>query len=220
MNDSIVEKIVALFNLADPTRNSSEGERENALRKAQELMEQYEIDMARIDAARDGKSDREWVSEPAAKKYMSKVARCDHVLAIALGKLLGLKPVSTKEIEGAAVLFCGDRASVAIAQELFIILRNTMNKMARRASPSSRRQTKFKNGFAIGVLMQVNNLKPSPAVEAKREWASAQAEARMSLVCRARKTKLSRDRAWRAGVFSGNTQDIGYERNINGVEQF
>ncbi len=169
-------------------------------------MEKHEIDMAAIDGARTAR-EHDFDVAPLPLKQM---AKCDRYLAIAMARLLGLKPVLSKT----RMVYCGDRPSIAIARELYMILRATMNRCARLVARTARRRTKFKNGFALGVLSQVAKLPKSDAIDAKYTRASDLAEKQFSLTKYKFREKFSRSREYAAGAAAGLKTNLGYDSNL------
>lgn len=177
--DAAIQKIRACFKLADPNRNPSEHEAAAALAAAKRLMALYNLEEADILEA-TGQSDQE-IEEGVAESRLNP-AKYETVLAQACAHLFSVRVIlAWRQRVGydafrRSLLFVGYPRDLALAREVFAILRADLDKMALSTPYRGSERDQWYLGVAVTLYTR--------AKETAIEQTAAEAEKCRALVVR------------------------------------
>lgn len=129
--EKMLDRIKALLNLADKSRNNSDKEAEVAAMKVQELLEKYNIDMAEVLSREDNKNIGEIIVDEEVIIF-NKMGSWRKSLFGCVGDLCGVKGYwySYPHLKKYEMRFVGVQWDVAVAKELYKFLFKTLDKNA------------------------------------------------------------------------------------------
>jgi hypothetical protein len=129
----IIAKIKACFRLADPTRNPSENEAATALAMAKKLMASYRLTEAEVLIEESEAAQKIEHATPETRYHLHKY---EWYIAVVCKEMFDVKPFvnvvydANKRKRRKVLTFVGFPVDVALAGEVFRILRDDVNKMA------------------------------------------------------------------------------------------
>lgn len=152
--DKVIERIKALLRLGDTDRNNSEEEAQVAAKKAQELINKYNIDMSEVSNIEEVLQGETIVDEVAYSKRSTR-ASWERYLASAVGLACGTRPWIYTDAKEVRFNFIGFEWDVAISKELFNYLHSYMTKLARQKYKDNKNQRDYLNGFVIRIFNRI-----------------------------------------------------------------
>jgi len=229
-----VERVLKLFKLGDASRNANEAEVMLAITKARELMAQYDLTQADLEAYGSEKAKQVAFTITQSVAYTRKgrsFAKYDDYMAWAVNEICGVRHyVQTRFHAGSWVIsrvFYGAEGDVAVANELFVVLLDTLRRHARQTYGSgwSGQHTSYGLGFANRVYQRAKQWNPATALpEAQstalmrisqekstqiERWANTTLQLKKN---KARKLRLASYDAYAQGYEDGANVDLGNPR--------
>lgn len=151
--ERIVDRIIKLFRLGTADRNNSEAEVEAAVTKARILMAEHDIQMADIEMkTSESAADRIGVIIQEHTAYTRKIANLapyDFSVADAVATLTSTRVLSYRGRGYTRLVFIGTTLDTAVASELFLVLLQTVRRLARQTYGSRTWDTRH-TSFALG----------------------------------------------------------------------
>lgn len=134
LQEKLLDRIRALFALGDKDRNNSDVEAETATKKAQELLQKYNLTMSEVLDTEDKISDG-IVDESSKEMKKSSLSTWENALACIVAECCECKSYTTETRRGKSksydIRFVGTQWDVAIAKELFKYLHETLLRKSR-----------------------------------------------------------------------------------------
>lgn len=162
--DQMITKIQKLLNLAED--NTNEAQAAAAAAKAQELMTQWAVDEAALDAA-SGKQSDPFTSEEVP--YLGKTyERWEGSLLMAVGDATSTHPFRNNK--RLVFTFAGRSKDVAIAVYMFCTLRNTLQGLSRRRLSEHGADLKLRTGKSIYNAKQCRVLSGCHPTVYRQRW--------------------------------------------------
>lgn len=162
--EQMIAKIQKLLNLAED--NTNEAQAAAAAVKAQELMTQWAIDEAALDAASGVQSDP-FTSETVP--YLDKTYdRWEGSLLMAIGDATSTHPFRNNNQR--LFTFVGRSKDVAIAVYMFCTIRNLLERLSRTRLSEHGKETKLKTGKSIYNAQQCRTLSGCHPTVYRQRW--------------------------------------------------
>ena len=180
--EKIIDKIQKILNKADKNRNSSLEEVESAMDIAYKLLQRYGLsmaDVATVEEAASGASSEDIGEVVGATFKCSKIPKWMSLLISAVNGLTDTKGIIRSFIPGKSgygtiqIVFIGFPEDVAVANDLFSYLRNTVTKLSTKHQTSAKatftQWRSFAEGCSCKLLQRSLKLK-------KENWVPGQDE--------------------------------------------
>lgn len=160
--EEILEKIRACFKLADPTRNSNEHEAAAALNMAKKLMESHRLSESEVFIEEEAQNQKIENSTPETRLHVHKY---EWLLAVVCREMFDVKPFlnfafdKEKKRNRKVLTFVGFPTDVALASEVFRILRDDINKMAMNCDYKESERDQYRVGVAERLFDRAKDFK-------------------------------------------------------------
>lgn len=149
--ESLLQRIRACFNLGSERANTTEAEMATAVAMAKKLMAEHNLSEAEVMVTQPEGAAGPIVEEAVAETY-SKPAPYEGYLAVAVGYLFDVHPLQV----GKVIKFFGLPSDLELAVEVFRILREEINKMAKTAADENgytpRENFHYRSGIAVTLM--------------------------------------------------------------------
>ena len=166
--DKLMSLIRKLFNLGSKDKNPNQAEAELAMEKAKTLMAKHQIKMSEIsmnDPTQNNYNEQEGFEKRVLRAWDKRLAQA--VAKVCLCNIFTTYGIGAKGRTVEKIIFFGLEMDTAVAKELYIELRKTLNRMARDAYNDKPNQRAYMLGVASGLYMKattaVKDLKPKAA---------------------------------------------------------
>lgn len=161
--ERIIDRIVKLFRLGTADRNNSEAEAAAAVTKARVLMAEHDISMYDVEMkagqATAKRIEFEINEHTAYTRKIRDLAVYDHAVATAVAVLTSTRPMlyHMHAPDGwyTKMVFVGTTTDAAVASELFIILLQTVRRLARATYGGGNTWGKQHTSFALGCAVRL-----------------------------------------------------------------
>lgn len=158
----LAERVLKLFTLGEAGRNNSEAEAMAAVTKAREMMLQYNLTLADIEAVGTAKAKKVAIQIVQAPCYTLKqrFAVYDDYVAAAVEQITDTRSMTQNKWQGHQRywqrVFIGTEMDVAVAGELFLVLLDSMRQHARRRFGKgwSKKHTSYSLGFSAQIYQR------------------------------------------------------------------
>lgn len=155
----LAERVLKLFTLGEAGRNNSEAEAMAAVTKAREMMLEYNLTLADIEAVGTDKAKKVIIQIVQAPCYTLKqrFAVYDDYIAAAVEQITDTRNMTQNKWFGHQRywqrIFVGTEMDVAVAGELFLVLLDSMRQHARRQFGKgwSKKHTSYSLGFSAKI---------------------------------------------------------------------
>jgi len=150
---SIINKLQKIMNLADPSRNPSPNEVENAMRAAKRLMAEHNLSMADIPKAESTKKHQE-VKE--CEGYYGVIRKWEYTLFHAINELCMVKHfvITHGSYCKRKIIFVGTEANTQMAIQIHRILLRMVKQYAKEFAGSALNHGPY-NSYAYGFVTRL-----------------------------------------------------------------
>ena len=153
---SLIKK---LFNLGNKEKNPNQAEAELAMEKAKTLMAKHQIKMSEIsmtDPTQNNYNQAEGFEKRVLRAWDKRLAQA--VAKVCLCNIFTTYGIGVKGRGVQKIIFFGLESDTALAKELYIELRKTLNRMARDNYPDKPNQRSYMLGVATGLYMKAETI--------------------------------------------------------------